>query len=52
MKRKGDHKKKKDNPLTFLPEADPPMAEILSPEGRGNKRQEEVLSPVGRGDKR
>jgi hypothetical protein len=24
---------KKTDPLTFLPEADPPLAEILSPEG-------------------
>jgi hypothetical protein len=41
MKRKRAHKKKKNTPLTL----------ILSPEGRGNKRQEEVLSAVGRGNK-
>jgi len=39
VKRKGDYKKKNDSPLTFLPEADPPMAEILSPVGRGDKRE-------------
>jgi hypothetical protein len=29
-------------PLTFLPKADPPLAEILSPEGRGK-----IPSPRG-----